>query len=854
MWRVLVMLVALLTPALQAHGDELGRGVSAALAAERAARISGVRYALRLAVPERARDPVEGWLDIRFTLEDASRRLPVDFAAEAAHVHRITVAGRPLEITMVNGHIVVPSHALVTGVNVITISFTAGDAPLNRQEDFLYSVFVPARAHETFPCFDQPDLKARFTLTLEIPEGWHALSNAGAIERSVQGTRARLRFAETAPLPTYLFAVAAGRFSIETAERLGRTYRMFHRETDAARLARNRDALFDLHASALDWMERYTGIPYPWGKLDFFLVPAFQFGGMEHPGAIYYNAPALLLEPSATTNQLLDRASVIAHETAHMWFGDLVTMRWFDDVWMKEVFANHFAAKIVNPSFPAINHDLRFLYAHYPGAYAVDRSAGTHPIRQPLDNLRDAGTLYGPIIYLKAAIVMRQLERLLGEEPMRDGLREYLRAFSFGNASWLDLIALLDRRTPQDLAAWSHVWVEEAGRPTITAHQRFDTNGGLSAVAVEQRDEENGSRIWPQQIELAIGYPDEIRTARTVLGTPRVEDHAVEGWPRPVFVLPNGGGIAYGRIVLDDDTRRYLLNHLPDVPDALTRGSAWITLWDELLERHVSPAALFDLALRAVRIESDELNVQRMLDTLDSVFWRFSTEAARGARAAEIERVLQEGLDRAATQSLKGAWFRALMHMALTPGAIAWLTRVWRLEVQVPGLILSEPDYTALAQELAVRGVPDAEGILDAQLDRIQNPDRRARFAYVRPALSADRRVRDDFFVSLENELNRRHEPWVLEALGFLHHPLRAAEAERYVRPSLEMLGEIQRTGDIFFPKRWADATLEGHNSVRVAATVRTFLDEHPDLSPRLRRIVLQSADELFRASTILGM
>jgi aminopeptidase N len=373
-------------------------------------------------------------------------------------------------------------------------------------------------------------------------------------------------------------------------------------------------------------------------------------------------------------------------------------------------------------------------------------------------------------------------------------------------------------------------------------------------VAVEQRDHGNRSRIWPQQIELAIGYPDEIRTAGAVLGTPRVEDRAVEGWPRPVFVLPNGGGIAYGRIVLDEDTRRYLLDHLPDVPDALTRGSAWITLWDELLEQHVSPTALFDLALRAVRVESDELNVQRMLDTLDTVFWRFSTAAARGARAAEIERVLQDGLDRAGTQSLKGAWFRALMHVAMTPGAIAWLTHVWRLEVPVPGLILSEPDYTELAQELAVRGVPDAEGILDGQLDRIQNPDRRARFAFVRPALSADRRVRDDFFVSLGNELNRRHEPWVLEALGFLHHPLRAAEAERYVRPSLEMLREIQRTGDIFFPKRWTDATLEGHNSVRVAATVRTFLDEHPDLSPRLRRIVLQSADELFRASTILGM
>ena len=154
---------------------------------------------------------------------------------------------------------------------------------------------------------------------------------------------------------------------------------------------------------------------------------------------------------------------MIAHETAHMWFGDLVTMRWFNDVWMKEVFANFMAAKIVNPSFPEVNHDLRFLLAHYPAAYEVDRTAGTNAIRQPLDNLNEAGSLYGAIIYQKAPVIMRHLERLLGADSFRDGLREYLSAHTFANATWTDLIAVLDRRTPVDLAAWSQVWVETAG-------------------------------------------------------------------------------------------------------------------------------------------------------------------------------------------------------------------------------------------------------------------------------------------------------------------------------------------------------------------------------------------------------
>ena len=187
------------------------------------------------------------------------------------------------------------------------------------------------------------------------------------------------------PLPTYLFSFVVGDFKVETAQRNGRTFRMFHRETDAAKVSAESRDDFRPPRRAMEYMEQYTGIPYAFGKFDFVLIPAFQFGGMEHAGKILYNASGLMLDESATQNQQLGRASVIAHETAHMWFGDLVTMRWFNDVWMKEVFANFMAAKIVNPSFPEVNHELRFLLSHYPAAYEVDRTPGANAIRQPLD-------------------------------------------------------------------------------------------------------------------------------------------------------------------------------------------------------------------------------------------------------------------------------------------------------------------------------------------------------------------------------------------------------------------------------------------------------------------------------------
>ena len=189
---------------------------------------------------------------------------------------------------------------------------------------------------------------------------------------------------------------------------------MLHREPDAETVARNVDAIFELHARSLRWLEDYTGIDYPFAKFDFALIPAFQYGGMEHVGAIQYRASSLFLDEAPSDRQRLGRAGLISHETAHMWFGNLVTMQWFNDVWTKEVFANFMAAKIVNPSFPDIDHDLNFLVRHYPSAYSVDRTGGANPIRQELLNLNEAGQMYGAIIYNKAPIMMRQLETLIG--------------------------------------------------------------------------------------------------------------------------------------------------------------------------------------------------------------------------------------------------------------------------------------------------------------------------------------------------------------------------------------------------------------------------------------------------------
>jgi aminopeptidase N len=831
----------------------LGPGVPQALAEERARRVSDLRYELSLRIPPARSERVTGRVTITFVLAGPNAPLALDFEPGGTPTTRnLTVNAAPLAVAVRDGHLVLPAASLRTGANQVRLDFVAGDTPLNRSDDFLYSIFVPARAHEAFPAFDQPDLKARWTLTLDVPDGWVTLGNGQEVSRQAANGRAQVAFAETAPISTYVFAFAAGRFSVEEAERNGRTIRILHRETDAAKVARNRQAIFDLHASALEWMERYTGIPYPFGKFDLLLVPAFQFGGMEHVGAVFYNAPAMMLEESATQNDRLERASTIAHETAHMWFGDLVTMRWFSDVWMKEVFANFMAAKIVNPSFPAINHELRFLHAYYPAAYGVDRTEGTNAIRQPLDNLKNAGALYGPIIYQKAPIVMRQLESLVGEEPFRDGLREYLRAYAFRNASWADLIAILDAKSPDDLSAWSRAWVEERGRPIVRTSLTI-RDGVVERLAFVQADPYPARGLtWTQDAQVILGYDDHLRVVPVRLQGATTNAPAARGLAAPRFVLLNGGGRAYGEIHLDAASVAWLSTYLPDVPEPLTRGAAWITLWDAMLNRELPPGGLLDLALAALPRETDELNVQRILSYLTQTFWTFLPNAERQARSTAVEAALRSGLANATTVSMRSSYFSALRNVATTPDTVAWLTRVWRREATIEGLPFAETDDIVLAQELAVRGGEGWKQILDEQIARTQNPDRRARLQFVAPALSADRAERERFFASLATLDNRRREPWVLEGLNYLHHPLRARESIAYIQPSLELLEEIQQTGDIFFPTRWTSAVLGGHRSAEAAQIVRRFLQAAGTAYPeRLRRIILASGDTLFRASEI---
>lgn len=853
--------------------DGLEVGISRVLAEIRSATLDDLAYHVTLRVPADRTEAVEGEIEVSFVWDDPQHReVVLDFRDPGSRVRSIEGDGGAIGWRVEHDHIVLDPDDLRAGeANRVRIAFVAGDEALNRHDDYLYTLFVPDRAHFSIPVFDQPDLKAEVTWTLTVPEGWVAVANGPEV--SAPSIPAELRgagvaesgdasageveervytFAPTRPIPPYLMAFAAGRFTVEAGEREGREYRIFHRETDDAKVARNRGPILDLVATSMAWMEEYTAIPHPFAKYDLVLLPSFQYGGMEHPGAVFYRAESLLLDEAATRDAQLARASLIAHETAHMWFGNLVTMRWFDDVWTKEVFANFLAARMVAPSFPDVDHDLRFLLAHHPAAYGVDRTAGTHPIRQPLDNLRDAGTLYGPIIYQKAPIVMRQLELRVGERLLRSGLRQYLGDHAFGNASWPELIRILDERTPDDLEAWSRAWVDEPGRPRVAITLAESEAGGLHPV-ITQSDPAGKGRLWPQQLLLVEVRGLRGRIAASIdLKEERQQFPLWAAGSRPRWILPNGRGVEYGLFVLDTPALVHLVEDVTEIPQPLLRGAAWLVIEDAFLEGRLSPGVVLGRTLDALAVEDDELLLGHLIDVTTTLFWSFLSPAEREEWAERVEATFEDGLARAESVPLRAAWYQGWRRIALTEAGIERLHGVWSGDEPIPGLPLSEADRTALAVELAVRGHPDSEAILDAQRERISNPDRQARFDFLRPALAADEGVREEFFTSLARVERRANEEWVLAGLRALNHPLRQDHARRFLRPGLDLLTEIQATGDIFFPGRWVEALLGGHQTPEAEAIVAAFLAERPGPAPRLREKVLQSHDRLARAAAIV--
>ncbi|WP_256006970.1 M1 family aminopeptidase [Pedobacter deserti] len=477
----------------------------------------------------------------------------------------------------------------------------------------------------------------------------------------------------------------------------------------------------------------------------------------------------------------------------------------------------------------------------------MDRTSGSNPIRQDLDNLKDAGTLYGNIIYHKAPVMMRQLERLMGEEKFQRGVQEYLKKFANGNASWPELISILDKYTDEDLQAWNKVWVNDVGRPVVD-YKVEEERGKISAFTITQHPEYGSHRLWPQWVEVKFFYPGRTEEFSVNLNAETVQLPQAKGLDKPLFVLFNSSGQGYGLWPVDKE----MFDRIYAIEKPLNRASAYITLYENMLTgRFISPVALLDLLMKGLQKETEELNLKLITGYIGTIYWEFLSAADRVAASASLERTLWLALSEHGQANHKKLLFKSYQDIFASAEARDRLYRIWHTQAPPDGLKLTEDDYTTLAFSLALRGDADKD-LLKKQLARISNPDRRTRFEFIMPAVSASVAERDAFFESLQQRANRGKEANVVAALYYLHHPLRQQTSAKYLRKSLEMLVEIQTTGDIFFPQNWLQAIFSYYQHAEAADTVRSFLDENPDYNPKLKAKILQAADHVFKAEKLL--
>lgn len=851
--------LAIVTAATMAHAQTaarndansalVGPGISKELAEYRATRIRDVRYGLTLDVT--ARDTARGHVTITFSRIGSGDAI-VDF--RGPWLGKMTVNGDALATSSSNGmHIRVPAALLRVGENRIAIEFKSLIAPAGasviRYHDatdgatYLYTLLVPSDANQLFPCFDQPDIKARTSLTLTIPKTWNAVANGSVQRIDTAGASATIHFAATKPISTYLIAFAAGPWARVTRIVGGHPITMYVRASRAKEA--EADSMIAANGRAMLWFAEYFKFPYPWPKLDFVLAPAFPFGGMEHPGAIFYNENSFIFRERATRPQRIARNATIYHEVAHQWFGDLVTMKWFDDLWLKEGFATYMAAKMYAAIDPKANAWETFYLQNKPSAYTVDRTEGTTPIWQELGNLDQAKSNYGAIVYNKAPGVIKQLNYLVGDTAFQRGLHDYLVQHAYANATWQDLLAAVGHAAGRPLDAWGKAYILRPGMPVIEQHVTTH-DGSLQRLVLVQHPAQaiSGLGPWPIRTQVLLRFSDghednmrlELKSDSTIV-------HFAALMRAPAFVYANAGDNAYALVIPDSASARWLADSVGSLSDPLTRAMGWDALWELVRRRSITPSEFISIAERTLPSEHDEQIFGAQLRHVTRAAQAYISPSQSEAVLPALESRLRSiEADPGRPYEIRKPALDALIRVARTAAGLGYLDSLLN-STTAAGSPLRAPTRWAIITQLIATSYPSAQRRLAAEAATDSTSEGK-RYAFIAGAAEPNAEVKARYFARYLGDPNLNEE-WATSSLGAFNEIGQQALTLKYLRPALDTLPWLQRNRRIFFIGSWLGGFIGGQTTSAAVTTIKEFLDSNPDLGTDLREKILQALDEL---------
>ena len=843
-------------------------GIPLALAQNRAALVSGLRYSLSYTLVPHA-PSTEGTEQIRFILKSAASPLLLDFRDGALHTLRIN--GREMNSPeQGNGHITLPAASLHTGENKVDITFAANvgasEKAITRYEDkddsseYLYTLFVPMDAEMAFPCFDQPDLKARFTLSLTAPDAWTVISNTASTSEAHGNNGVKLTsFAETERISTYLFAFAAGPF-VKVNDQPGLPG-LYARKSKLVPARTEAPAVQKTAADGIAYLSKYFAQPFPFPKYDMVLIPGFAYGGMEHAGATFLKEESVLFRAAPTETNRINRQILVLHELTHQWFGDFTTMRWFDDLWLKEGFAQYMAYKALATMRPDDDIDKRFYQAIKPLAYGIDETEGTTPIYQDIPNLKDAKSAYGAIVYQKAPAVMRQLEFVIGPAAFQKGLQTYLAAHRYGNARWSDLIGAFEQASGQSLHAWAEAYIQHRGMPRVDA--AWTCNGSnLTSFTLSQRPvltASDAGTIWPIAMQVALGYAD--GTQKNVRADLDSASAPVKLPPDasacPAYVFANDRDYAYGSFPLDPKSRDFVAAHIGEIDNTFQRTLLWGSLWEGVHNAEYAPQAYVHLALDNLESERDESLAASILGRAQSALHRYIADPPTAAHTGPTDfNALSESLAKLAAdrmshdtnQDLRIVWFRSLGGLANTVTGAEAVKSLLTGTLAVPGVQLRQQDRWSLVTSLLAYSDPDADKFLAAEKQHDPSGDGK-RFAWIAEAARPSATIKQQYFNEyLHNP--ERPEDWIEGSLGAFNYWNQSALTQPYLKPALDALPQIKQQRKIFFLGGWLNAFIGGQQSPASSDIVHQYLATAP-LDRDLRLKILEAVDELDRTVKI---
>ncbi len=783
----------------------------------------------------------------------------------ATSVESVTLNGDELDLAEVvqGARITLPNVARDNTVTVVAqCTYMNTGEGLHRfvdpvdNETYLYTQFESADARRMYACFEQPDLKATFQLTVTAPDHWQVISNAPTPEPAAAGTKTATWTFEPAPrMSTYITALVAGPYHVVRDEYVGPngTYPLgiFCRASLAQYL--DSDDIFELTKQGFAFFEEQFGVPYAFTKYDQLFVPEFNAGAMENAGCVTF-LEDFVFRSRVTQAAYEQRANTILHEMAHMWFGDLVTMKWWDDLWLNESFAEWAShhANVNATRFPEAW--TTFANLRKAWAYRQDQLPSTHPIAADMVDLDAVRVNFDGITYAKGASALRQLVAWVGEEEFLAGLHEYFTKHAWGNTELSDLLSELEATSGRDLSQWTREWLQTSGVNLLRPHVELDASGNYASVRVEQEPPSAPAGIEPtlRSHRVAIGLYDvdghslNLRDRMEVDVTGELtEVPALVGKPRADLLLLNDGDLTFAKVRLDDDSWATATSHLGGVSDSLARAVIWGAAWDMTRDAEVATGDFVDLVLAGIEAESDIGVVQGVLRQVRMAIDQFASDSHRteylirlADRTLELAQAAEAGSDRqlAFTRSFAGA-ATTTEHLAvvegLLDGVIAW-----------DGLTVDTDLRWFLLMQLVSAGTRGDEAI-DAELANDDTATGRRQAVMARasvPTEQAKQWAWQEIFTNTELP-NAMLEATIAGFLDREHCDLTDPYIDRY----FEVLPEI-----------WANRTMEIASSITMGlfpmfsvddATVQradSFLATGP--SPALARLVSEGRDGLLRA------